>query len=139
MCNIIPIRSNDLIWVIMLTRVGSRRPALNEKDRNQPFPPANPIQHKPGWHDHDSVAAIVPAFDEADRIGPDIEVCIQTAAQPNRIRLAVPPRLRIVVAIVVVEEPRLGVRSSGLPPQRLKKRCGAFAAVHHRKPSHAEQ
>lgn len=61
----------------MSTRVGSRRPALDEKDRNQPFPPANPIQHKPGWRDHDSVAAIVPAFDEADRIGRVLNVLHQ--------------------------------------------------------------
>ena len=38
-----------------------------------------------------------------------IEVGIQPAEQPNRIALHVPSRLRIVVAIVVVEKPGLSV------------------------------
>jgi glycosyltransferase involved in cell wall biosynthesis len=41
---------------------------LDEKHRNQPIPLSYNIQSNPGLRAHDSVAAIIPAYDEADRI-----------------------------------------------------------------------
>ena len=41
---------------------------MDEKHRNQPNPLSKNIQTNPGWRDHDSVAVIIPAYDEADRI-----------------------------------------------------------------------
>jgi hypothetical protein len=45
---------------------------------------------------------------ETNRIGTNITVRIDTASEPDQIRLKVPPRLRIIISEVVVEEPRLG-------------------------------
>ena len=50
---------------------------MDEKHRNQPIPPSNNIQPNPGPRARDSVAAIIPAYDEADRISRVLKVLHQ--------------------------------------------------------------